>query len=144
MKQKLLSMGTIDTVGVYRIKSIVHEHYGITSLRVRKIQTGIANTNYAIYTSSKIFLLKIYSVRRTSIQIEYELKTLMFLASRNFECPRVVKTKDKTLFFQEKGRTCVLFHYIPGTVLTRVTPSRMYAIGNQLGRLHTLFRREKS
>lgn len=119
------------------IKQHLKNRYDIQTERVQQISVGVINANYLIKTSSDSYIFKIYYLRDEK-NVAFELSIITYLATRKFPCPRVISDNNQRLFSLYQKKPAVLLRYIPGKMISDITPEQMGVIGKGVGTFHTI------
>ncbi|MFA4955273.1 MAG: homoserine kinase [Patescibacteria group bacterium] len=121
------------------LRRYLEKNYGLRIRRVTKIKHGMLNRNYRVLTEQGDFLFKNYLLR-TPRETAYELTLLEALRQADFPCPRIFRDLRGALQVMWRGRPGVLFGFIPGKSVKRLTPAHLKRVGAQLGRMHQLLK----
>ncbi len=118
---------------------VVHlkSYYDVRAPQIIQIHHGVINSNFRVNSPEGAYIFKVYNLR-DDLNVSFELEILEFLALNNFPSPRVVPAKTGHLFRQFSGKPAVLFRYIPGQMLAKITSHQMSHIGEGVGALHRL------
>jgi len=113
------------------------QHFKLHQPTIRPITYGVINFNYLIETSDQKYLFKIYNLSDEK-NLAFELSILDFLSTKRFPCPRIVSDRRQRLYHFFDAKPAVLLNYIPGRMITDITPDQMHRIGSGVGLLHRL------
>lgn len=94
---------------------------------------GMANLSYRITTDQGKFLLRL-SLRHNWYQIKYEVKLLRSLSS--LPTPSLLADKKGRYLFRCNGKPAIIYSYLPGKMIKRLSMQQLKALGEFLGRYH--------
>lgn len=101
------------------------------------ITAGITNTNYKITTDQGDFVLTI--LEHLSIEeLEPFTKLTEFLTQHNFPCPQLMRDQENRCIYQYTDKPAILMSFLPGEVIQQANSEHCYAVGDALGKLHSL------
>lgn len=117
------------------IKKHIISTYRISPLKISAVRGGVMNDNYKISSNQGDFIFRIYN--RTPFEtVHFEVEVLIHLASKNFKSPRITMALDGAGVVLFKEKPSVLYEYIVGKPVKKITHSLLEKIGGLMGRLH--------
>lgn len=119
--------------------SFLREQYNFVPKRMRKIGQGVMNSNFYFESENRPYLFKIYNFR-TPEEVGFEINILEHLKRGDFPSPRIVQNKAGELQSKFFEKPAVVYAYIEGAPLERVTPDAMRQVGALKGRMHVMLK----
>jgi len=109
--------------------------YGFNHCQVKKIDIGVMNDNFLVKTEKGNFLFKRYR-RKTPVEIRQDWRLLQYLHKLGFPVPVPQVTKNKkeiAIFLTGRG---LLYKYIDGKIVNRLSIDQLEEVGKILGQMH--------
>lgn len=114
------------------------EHYSLGELsHFQGISEGIENTNYFVTTSNGEFVLTLFEALEAT-ELPYFLKLMAFLAEHNIPSAHPIADDNGTYLRQLNGRPAALVQRLKGVSVKAPTVQQCFAIGEFIGRMHTV------
>ncbi|MEE8263775.1 MAG: homoserine kinase [Gammaproteobacteria bacterium] len=114
------------------------EHYSLGELsHFQGISEGIENTNYFVTTSNGEFVLTLFEALEAT-ELPYFLELMAFLAEHNIPSAHPIADNNGTYLRQLNGRPAALVRRLKGFSVKAPTVQQCFAIGEFIGRMHTV------
>lgn len=84
-------------------EEIAHRYYGLKVERVFLQSRGEMNKNYKLTAPEGDFFLRKRNPYFTEDSTSFELNLLNFLYQKNFSVPKLIKTRNNTLYVKENN-----------------------------------------
>lgn len=100
------------------------------------ISEGVENTNYALTTARGRFILTLFERRVAAADLPFFMGVMAQLASRGFQAPQPISTKDGALLSRAKDKPAAIVSFLDGAWPRQPTLAHCAAVGDALARMH--------
>lgn len=118
------------------IAEVLQQRYQIETVRdIIELHGGVINCNFRIDTNDGQFLFRVYQISSPE-EVAFEVSVLKHLSAYDYPVQRPILTSRGDSHVMHNGKPIVLLSFIPGQILTEVTPKIMHRLGVLMSELH--------
>ena len=117
------------------IKKFLNETYNIDARSVASVDFGVMNSNYVISTEEGDYIFRI-NEHKNRDEVKFEIEVLEYLDKSNFPSPRIIKSGSGVYVTNFFSKPAILYAYMPGTPMGRITTDFIRETGQMMGRFH--------
>lgn len=108
--------------------------YSIQPKEIRIIQSGGIKTVWKVTSTKGDYCLK--RLRRSLEKSHFSIQAQHYLATKNANVPKIIKTKTGDLFVENKGQVFVLYEWVPGKDLKFNKSSHLRKAVERIAKFH--------
>ena len=111
--------------------------YGVGDLlSYRGIAEGVENSNFAVHTRGRQFILTLYEKRVNRADLPFFLGLMDHLATKGLSCPLPVRRADDGMLGELAGRPAAMVTFLEGIWMRRPRPVHCAGVGAGMARMH--------
>ena len=100
------------------------------------IRQGIENTNYLLKSQNRKFILTIFEKRVSKKDIPFFMKLMDQLSGLGINCPKPLKTKNRSYLINLKKKTACIVSFIIGKDKKKLSYKNCFDIGKTVAQMH--------
>lgn len=112
-------------------------HYPIGQLvSLREIAAGVENSNYFLDTEQGKYVFTIFEKRVNPKDLPFYLGLMEHYAASGVLCPQPIKTRDRQLFTDIKGKPCAIVSFLEGHGVRHIKNFHFRDLGEHIAKMH--------
>ena len=124
--------------------SIINNSFTIEKIvSFHGIKKGIENTNYLLKSKNKKYILTIFEKRVSKKEIPFFMKLMDILNSSKIDCPKPLKTNNKSYLIKLKNKSACIVSFLEGKDKKLLSTNDCFAVGKSIARMHQITKKIK-